>query len=102
MSKWVDVYDDEELWDGDMTGVVVGKEKVLICRANDKLHAFKDACPHKGTPLSDGDLAEGVLTCNIHLWEFDVASGDSVNPVGEKLTAYNTRVNNGRVEIEMP
>ena len=64
MGNWVDVYDDDELWDGDMAGVTVGKEKVLIMRANEKLLAFKDACPHKGTPLSDGDLADGVLTCN--------------------------------------
>ncbi len=93
MGNWVDVYDDDELWDGDMAGVTVGKEKVLIMRANEKLLAFKDACPHKGTPLSDGDLDDGVLTCNVHLWEFDVASGDSVNPRGEKLEPYPCRLN---------
>src|SRR4051794_16228138 len=63
MSNWVDVYDDEELWDGDMAGVTVGKEKILIMRANDQLRAFKDSCPHKATPLSDGDLDGEVLTC---------------------------------------
>jgi nitrite reductase/ring-hydroxylating ferredoxin subunit len=101
MGKWVDVYDDDELWDGDMAGVTVGKEKILIMRANDELRAFKDSCPHKGTPLSDGDLDNGVLTCNVHLWEFDVASGDSVNPCGEKLEPYPCRVTDGRVEVEV-
>jgi len=101
MSNWVDVYDDEELWDGDMAGVSAGKEKVLILRSNDELRAFKDFCPHKGTPLSDGDLSDGVLTCNVHLWEFDVASGDSVNPCGEKLEGFPIRCNAGRIEVEV-
>ena len=101
MSNWVDVYDDEELWDGDMAGVAVGKEKFVILRSNEQLRAFKDACPHKGTPLSDGDLADGVLTCNVHLWEFDVATGDSVNPCGEKLECFAIRSNSGRIEIEV-
>jgi toluene monooxygenase system ferredoxin subunit len=102
VSDWVDVYDDDELWDGDIAGVTVGKEKVLICRSNEKLLAFQDACPHKGTPLSDGDLSDGVLTCNVHLWEFDVATGDSVNPTGEKLTCFAVRANGGRIEVEIP
>jgi toluene monooxygenase system ferredoxin subunit len=100
MSDWVDVYDDGELWDGDLAGVVVGKDKYVILRSNEELRAFKDACPHKGTPLSDGDLAEGVLTCPVHLWEFDVASGDSINPCGEKLQSFPIRCNGGRIEIE--
>lgn len=100
MADWVDVYDDDELWDGDMAGVSIGKDKFLIMRNNDELRAYKDACPHKGTPLSDGDLDDGILTCNVHLWEFDVDSGDSVNPCGEKLTGYPVRVNDGRIEIQ--
>lgn len=101
MGKWVDVYDDDELWDGDLAGVTAGKEKIIILRSNDELRAFKDACPHKGTPLADGDLDDGILVCNVHLWEFDVASGDSVNPCGEKLIGFPCRVNNGRIEVEV-
>ncbi len=102
MSDWVGVYDDDELWDGDIAGVTVGKDKYLILRSNDELRAFKDSCPHKGTPLSDGDLAEGILTCNVHLWEFDVATGDSVNPCGEKLESYGIRSTGGSIQIEVP
>ena len=99
MSEWVDVYDDDELWDGDMAGVSAGSGKWLILRCGDDLRAYKNACPHKGTPLSDGDFDDGVLTCNVHLWEFDVKSGDSVNPCGEKLISCPIRVENGRIEI---
>jgi nitrite reductase/ring-hydroxylating ferredoxin subunit len=42
---------------------------------------------------------DGILTCNVHLWEFDVKSGDSVNPCGEKLISCPIRVENGRIEI---
>jgi nitrite reductase/ring-hydroxylating ferredoxin subunit len=101
MAKWVDVLDDDELWDGDMAGVSVGKDRYLVVRSDGTLRAFRDVCPHKGTPLSDGDLAEGVLTCNVHLWEFDVSTGRSINPCGSELTCYPVRVQGGRIEIEI-
>lgn len=101
MGKWVDVYDDDELWDGDMAGVKAGKEKLFIVRSNDELRAYQDVCPHKGVPLTDGDLDDGILVCGVHLWEFDVVTGDSVNPCGEKLVGFPCRVNNGRIEVEV-
>jgi nitrite reductase/ring-hydroxylating ferredoxin subunit len=100
MSDWIDVYDDGELWDGDIAGVTAGKEKIIIMRSNEELRAFKDCCPHKATPLSDGDLADGILTCNVHLWEFDVSTGESVNPCGEKLESFPIRENGGRIEVQ--
>ena len=39
-------------------------------------------CPHEDTPLVDGDFDGAVLTCLMHLWSFDVASGRGDQPTG--------------------
>lgn len=99
MSEWVDVFDDNELCDGDMAAVGVGEDKWVILRSGGDLRAYRDVCPHKGALLSDGDLAAGILTCNAHLREFEVKSGESVAPGGGKLTFCQIRVNGQRIEI---
>jgi toluene monooxygenase system ferredoxin subunit len=101
MGEWVDVYEDSELGDGDMAAVGVGEDKWLILRSGGDLRACRDVCPHKGAPLSDGDLADGILTCNAHLREFDVKSGESVSPGGGKLDLCPIRVNGQRIEIQL-
>jgi toluene monooxygenase system ferredoxin subunit len=99
--SWVSVYADDELWDGDLVGVEAAGHKVLLLRSDGQVRAYRDVCPHKGTPLSDGELDGPVLTCPVHLWEFEVISGDSINPVGERLCAYPVRVLDGHIEVDV-
>jgi len=97
--RWIDVYDDDALWDGDKVAVVADGRPVLLVRVDGGLAAYADACPHKGTPLRDGVLEGGVLTCSVHRWEFDAKSGDSINPVGKRLSCFPVRVEGGRIFV---
>ena len=37
--------------------------------------AMRDACPHRGMPLSFGRLEAGNVECSYHGWQFDVHTG---------------------------
>jgi toluene monooxygenase system ferredoxin subunit len=99
---WIDVYEDDALWDGEKVAVDADGRSVLLVRVDGRLAAYANACPHKGTPLSDGDLQNGVLTCNVHRWEFDARSGASINPVGKLLSCFPVRVEGGRIFVAVP
>jgi phenylpropionate dioxygenase-like ring-hydroxylating dioxygenase large terminal subunit len=43
--------------------------------AHGKPFAMRDACPHRGMPLSFGRLDGGRVECSYHGWQFDVHSG---------------------------
>jgi nitrite reductase/ring-hydroxylating ferredoxin subunit len=96
---WIDVYEDDSLWEGEKVAVEAEGRGVLLVRVDGRLAAYANACPHKGTPLSDGDLVDGVLTCNVHRWEFDAKSGSSINPVGKSLSCFPVRVEGGRILV---
>ena len=49
--------------------------RICLARTAAGVSAFDDACPHRGTPLSEGRLRGTVLTCAAHTWEFDVRTG---------------------------
>ena len=48
-------------------------EPWVLYRADGRIVAFADRCPHRRTPLSLGHCEAGVLQCAYHGWRFDPA-----------------------------
>src|ERR1700751_1717669 len=51
---------------------------VLGRTAEGKAFAMRDACPHRGIPLSYGHFDGKNLQCSYHGWEFEACSGRCV------------------------
>ena len=101
--RWVDVAAADDLWEGDVLGVdVEGASVLLVSLAGGDLRAYQGRCPHQEQPLADGDVDDDVLTCAGHLWEFDLRSGDGVNPAACRLAAYEVRRSEDRLLVGVP
>jgi nitrite reductase (NADH) small subunit len=56
---------------------------VAIFRTGDgQVFALKDACPHKGGPLSQGIVHGHAVTCPLHNWSIALSTGE---PMGADL-----------------
>jgi nitrite reductase/ring-hydroxylating ferredoxin subunit len=60
------------------TVVSLDGEEVALFRVDGTVYAFRNACPHSGNPLVEGEIAGGTLTCAYHLWRFDLETGNCV------------------------
>lgn len=50
---------------------------IAIFRTGDnEVFALLDACPHKGGPLSQGIVHGRAVTCPLHAWNIDLATGE--------------------------
>lgn len=96
---WHEVMSEDELWEGDMAGVEAAGVKILLINIDGDVRAYENRCPHKASPLGDGELEDGVLTCGTHLWEFDARTGAGVNPATSQLTVFPVRVENGLIYV---
>ena len=67
--------------------------------AGDQVFALKDACPHKGGPLSQGIVHGGTVTCPLHNWKIDLASGQAQGPDEGCTNSYPVKVENGVVYL---
>ncbi len=47
---------------------------------DDEVFALRDACPHKGGPLSQGIVHGNKVTCPLHDWRINLDSGQAVAP----------------------
>ncbi|MGI8904157.1 MAG: NifU family protein [Solirubrobacteraceae bacterium] len=61
--SWFEVDSVGALSDGAMRAVSVADAELLIANVEGSLLAYRDACADCGTPLHDGTLAAGALTC---------------------------------------
>ncbi|MDZ4715473.1 MAG: aromatic ring-hydroxylating dioxygenase subunit alpha [Cytophagales bacterium] len=58
---------------GKLVGRTIARERIVFGRdSTGKPFALKDNCPHRGVPLSKGNVLEnGNIQCCYHGWEFD-------------------------------
>src|SRR6202035_3592426 len=82
----------EDLWSGEMKGLEVNGEHVLLVNLDDHIYAYADACPHQKSRLSEGTLTGKVIRCARHQWEFDVCTGGGLNPQNACLKMLPVRI----------
>ncbi|HUZ64760.1 MAG TPA: nitrite reductase small subunit NirD [Acetobacteraceae bacterium] len=60
-------------------GTPAGPVAVFRTGADD-VFALVDRCPHKGGPLSHGIVHDARVTCPLHNWVIELATGEAVAP----------------------
>ena len=48
---------------------------VALYNVDGSVYATTNTCPHRGGPLGEGTLADGVVTCPWHRFQYDVKTG---------------------------
>jgi toluene monooxygenase system ferredoxin subunit len=101
--QWIPVATLGDLWEGDMTDVQVGDELVLLVHlAGANIRAYQGYCPHQKTILADGKLDGNILTCAAHFWQFDLSTGQGVNPKRCQLRRYPVKVEDSTICVGIP
>ncbi|WP_319446882.1 MULTISPECIES: Rieske 2Fe-2S domain-containing protein [unclassified Mycobacterium] len=98
---FVDLVDEDQLWDGEMESFDVGDEEVLLVKVGGQVCAYDGICPHQSISLVEGELEDGVLTCRAHEWQFDALTGAGVNPRDTSLARHDVRVVDGVIQVRL-
>jgi nitrite reductase (NADH) small subunit len=74
---------------------------IAVFVADGKTYAIDNACPHMAGPLGAGECHDGIVTCPIHGWRFDVRTGEAPTNPNTKVECFETRVSDGRVFVRL-
>jgi nitrite reductase/ring-hydroxylating ferredoxin subunit len=72
-----------------------------VARLEDGLFAVHDTCLHRGASLSAGPLRDGVVTCMLHFWSFDVRNGACVQVPSLRLRSFAVSESGGSVYVDL-
>ncbi|MFD9727762.1 Rieske 2Fe-2S domain-containing protein [Streptomyces sp. NPDC059072] len=95
----------EEFATGEGVRRMVGEVPVLVVReSHDVFHVLADRCSHFSGPLSQGEIADGCVTCPWHGCVFRLSDGWNVGgPATAPQPAFATRTDgHGNLQVRLP
>jgi len=61
------------------TVALVGERQVALFRAGEQVYAYPNVCLHKGGPVGEGLVIDGIVTCPWHGRQYDITTGACLN-----------------------
>ena len=81
--------------------VVVNGRHVAVFRLGDQFHALDNLCLHRGGPLCEGPIADGVVTCPWHGWSYQIQTGMMVQDPRVGVSRHEVRVEGDQVAVRL-
>lgn len=98
MNDWVEIGRIEQIPVRGARCVNTPAGKIAVFRtAENQVYAVENRCPHKGGPLSEGIVHGGSVTCPLHNWVFDLATGEAQGADEGQVRTFAVNVIDGRI-----
>lgn len=100
MTDFVPVATTGELNDNEGTVVEANGHMIALFRVDGDFYAIGNECTHTGGPLGEGDLDGTTVTCPWHGSQFDITSGEVLEPpADDPEPEYEIRVDGDEVQV---
>ena len=98
--EFVEVARVDDLQDGQMVGIDVRGQRVVLAKVQGQFYAIGAVCTHERTNLDEGALIEYLVYCRRHFSAFDIRTGEVVGPPAERPTpSYQVKVAGDKVLV---
>jgi nitrite reductase/ring-hydroxylating ferredoxin subunit len=103
MGSFVRVAELSDILPGHLLRVEIAGRLVCLANVAGAIYAVDDECTHISGALDRGELDGYVLTCPLHLAQFDVRTGEVLRgPARETLPVYRVVVEDKAILVEEP
>lgn len=100
MAKWYKITEIENIPSMGSRKVEIGDIEIAIFKTRDgSIFAINNICPHKQGKLSEGLVHDKVVTCPLHNWEIDLASGEALGNDHGCTNVYESKIEDGILYI---
>ena len=101
MTAWIDIGALDDVPRLGSRVVRAAEGRIAVFRTDDdRVFALVDKCPHTQGPLSQGIVHGCRVTCPLHNFVIDLATGEAVAPDEGRTKTIPARVSGGRIEIQ--
>jgi nitrite reductase/ring-hydroxylating ferredoxin subunit len=100
VATFVKVATIHELSPGQGKLIALDNKRIALFHVGERYYAIDDACPHRGGPLSEGDVEAETVICPWHGAIFALATGAVTRfPGAAGVATYAVRVQGEQIEI---
>jgi nitrite reductase/ring-hydroxylating ferredoxin subunit/Fe-S cluster biogenesis protein NfuA len=98
---WLFAASLSDIPEGGLRAMKLDGEAVILSRQGAVVACYQNACAHMGLSLDEGEIADGILTCPHHEFQYDLASGECLTAPEVQLQSHAVRVVGRRVEVRL-
>ena len=100
-TMWVQAARMDEVVPGTARVVSIFGTQYALYEVDGELFASKNACPHAGGALGEGDLDGCTITCPFHAFQYDVRTGECLGGQADALATVRVKVDRELVLLEV-
>ena len=91
-----------DLAEGTMSAVDLKGVHILLSKIGGEICAVSGICTHEETDLARGFVLEDRVVCPLHLSQFDLKTGQVMNPPAETpLQRFNVKIEGETIFVEV-
>jgi nitrite reductase (NADH) small subunit/3-phenylpropionate/trans-cinnamate dioxygenase ferredoxin subunit len=99
--KYTKVMKCADLEIGKSAIIVVGDKEIALFNYKGNYYAIDNTCPHRGAPLGEGRIEEGILICPNHEWRFELKSGWCPQNPELSTEVYPIKIHDEKIYIRL-
>ena len=99
--KYTKVLKCADLEIGKSAIIEVGNKEIALFNYKGNFYAIDNTCPHRGAPLGEGRIEEGILICPNHEWRFELKSGWCPQNPELSTEVYPIKVHDEKIYIRL-
>ena len=81
--------------------IEVGDKEIALFNYKGDFYAIDNTCPHRGSPLGEGRIEEGILICPGHEWRFELKSGWCPQNPELSTEVYPIKVHDEKIYVRL-
>ena len=101
MAEFIKVASLSELEPGACKAVEAGGKTIALFNVDGTIYALDNTCLHRGGPLGEGTLEGDVVTCPLHMWEYNVRTGETLADPSLKVESYAVQVDGDDIKVAL-
>jgi nitrite reductase (NADH) small subunit len=102
MAEFIEVAKTSDVPVGRAAACALAGRTIALYHTAQGFYASDNTCPHRGGPLSEGDLLGNEIVCPWHFWSFNVMTGENCADPSMTVPTFETKVEDDRVMVKQP
>jgi nitrite reductase (NADH) small subunit len=78
-----------------------GGAELALFNVGGEFYAVDNSCPHRGSPLAEGNLCGASVECDWHGWRFDLRTGACLTHASAPVETYEVVIEDGWIKIRV-
>lgn len=82
----------DALEEGQIIEVIISGKAIAVAKVDGKHCAIANTCAHRGGPLGDGKMVDGIVSCPYHGWKYDVRDGSCKTDPSVSVATFKVEI----------